>query len=89
MLETVTLLLVAMASKFVIISNAFQSIAGSFTIIVASIGAISLSISGALAWLATLLPPPQKLGKYSIFYKYVNILGGNIGNAANKITEKQ
>ena len=89
MLETITLLAVTLASKLTVISGAFQSMAGSFTIIVASIGAISLSVSGALAWLSTLLPPPQNPGVYSTFYKYVNILGGNIGNAANKITERE
>jgi hypothetical protein len=85
MLETITLFVVTLASKLSIISTATQSAAGSLTMIVASIGAVSLSVSGALAWLATILPIPTKPNIYSTLHKYINIFGGNVGNAANAL----
>jgi hypothetical protein len=85
MLEPLTTSIVLLASQFSIISGAVQSMAGSFTVIVASVGAVSLSISGAMAWVATILPVPKEVGLYSKIYTFVNIFGGNIGNAANAL----
>jgi hypothetical protein len=92
MIETITISIVAFASKLAIVAEAIQSVAGSFTVIVASLGAVCLSASGALAWLSTVLPVPNKKGIYKSFHKYINIFGGNVGNAANalsKITNKE
>lgn len=87
MLEAATIYVVALASQMTIMATAVQSIGYSFTIMVASVGAASLSLSGALAWLATVLPIPKKDGPYKIVYKFVNVFGGNVGNAANAINK--
>lgn len=87
MLEILIAYLVTLASKLTILSGAVQSIAGSFAMIIASFGAILLSLSGVLAWVSTILPIPSQPGRYKTLHKYINILGGNVGNAANSLSK--
>jgi hypothetical protein len=89
MLEPFTTSLVLLASEMGIIATSIESIAGSLGVIIASLGAATLSISGFLAWVSTILPAPESTeGYYFILHKYINLFGGNLGMAANAITPK-
>jgi hypothetical protein len=83
MLEPFTTSIVLIASEISTIATAVESIVGSVTMIFAAISAGLLAVSGGLAWVATILPPPTQSGRYCLFHKYVNILGGNVGHATN------
>jgi hypothetical protein len=59
------------------------SIVNNLQVLMTSLGALMLSVSGGAAWLSAVLPVPEREGIYSILHKYINILGGNVGKAKN------
>ena len=85
MLETTAIIVVALAQQLGTIATATTSISGSLAAIVTGFGAALLSVSGACAGIATLLPAPNSVGFYAKMYKVVNVAGFNFGQAANKI----
>jgi hypothetical protein len=61
------------------------SITNNLQVLMTSLGALMLSVSGGAAWLSAVLPVPEGEGVYSIIHKYINIVGGNVGKAKNAV----
>ncbi len=85
MLETTAIVVVGLAGQLTIIAGALPQIAGAITTIFGAIAGIFASVTGACAWLASVLPHPEKDNWYHTFHHIVNVIGGNIGNAKNAV----